>query len=40
MLAAAGLPAYVDEHRPADLDDLRGYFEHEEGHLRWRAARR
>jgi len=30
MLAAAGLPPYVDEHRPADEDNPRGYFEHEQ----------
>jgi predicted AlkP superfamily phosphohydrolase/phosphomutase/Flp pilus assembly protein TadD len=30
MLAAAGLPAYTDEHRPPDEDNPRGYFEHEQ----------
>ena len=30
MLAAAGLPAYADEHRPPDEDNPRGYFEHEQ----------
>jgi tetratricopeptide (TPR) repeat protein len=30
MLGAAGLPAYADEHRPADSDNPRGYFEHEQ----------
>ena len=30
MLAAAGLPAYADEHRLADQDNPRGYFEHEQ----------
>ena len=30
MLAAAGLPAYTDEHRPPDSDNPRGYFEHEQ----------
>ena len=30
MLAAAGVPAYVDEHRPPDEDNPRGYFEHEQ----------
>jgi hypothetical protein len=30
MLAAAGLAAYADEHRPPDPDNPRGYFEHEQ----------
>jgi tetratricopeptide (TPR) repeat protein len=30
MLAAAGLPAYADEHRPPDEDNPGGYFEHEQ----------
>jgi tetratricopeptide (TPR) repeat protein len=30
MLAAAGLPPYVDDHRPPDSDNPRGYFEHEQ----------
>jgi Flp pilus assembly protein TadD len=30
MLAAAGVPAYADEHRPADQDNPRGYLEHEQ----------
>ena len=30
MLAAAGLEAFVDEHRPPDPDNPRGYFEHEQ----------
>ena len=30
MLTAAGVPAYVDEHRPPDTDNPRGYFEHEQ----------
>jgi predicted AlkP superfamily phosphohydrolase/phosphomutase/Flp pilus assembly protein TadD len=30
MLAAGGVPAYVDEHRPPDEDNPRGYFEHEQ----------
>jgi len=30
ILAAAGLPAYADEHRPPDEDNPRGYFEHEQ----------
>jgi tetratricopeptide (TPR) repeat protein len=30
MLAAAGLPAHTDEHRPPDEDNPRGYFEHEQ----------
>jgi predicted AlkP superfamily phosphohydrolase/phosphomutase/Flp pilus assembly protein TadD len=30
MLAAAGVPAYADQHRPADQDNPRGYFEHEQ----------
>jgi Flp pilus assembly protein TadD len=30
MLAAAGLSAYTDEHRPPDEDNPRGYFEHEQ----------
>jgi hypothetical protein len=29
MLAAAGVPAYADEHRQPDEDNPRGYFEHE-----------
>jgi tetratricopeptide (TPR) repeat protein len=30
MLAAAGVPAYADEHRPPDEDNPRGYFEHQQ----------
>ncbi len=30
MLAAAGLPPYIDEHRPPDEDNPRGYFEPEQ----------
>jgi tetratricopeptide (TPR) repeat protein len=30
MLAAAGIPAYTDDRRPADQDNPRGYFEHEQ----------
>ncbi|MEM7681333.1 MAG: sulfotransferase family protein [Planctomycetota bacterium] len=29
MLSAAGVPAVVDAHRPADPDNPRGYFEHQ-----------
>jgi hypothetical protein len=29
MLAAGGLPVLVDNRRPADIDNLRGYFEYE-----------
>jgi len=30
MLAAAGLPAFTDDHRPPDSDNPRGYFEHQQ----------
>ena len=29
MLAAGGMPVFVDDQRQADLDNLKGYFEHE-----------
>ena len=29
MLAAGGMPVFVDDQRPADRDNLKGYFEYE-----------
>ena len=29
MLAAGGVPAFTDDHRPADASNERGYLEHE-----------